>query len=258
MLSWPFLQSNFEPCDVQPLAYESHRNLRQNLSWLFVHKWLVLSLWICPPLDESIPVPLALPLDEWTASDEGGLGTEQPAKNYFISTLRDITNTILSPLSTELLAKLKVVRYQVLIALLPRIQVFWDMALFCWVSGPQHFRGTSAFIFKDKGSLFLDCLPLWDIGTVFLHSIRNHSPYDTASQSMWPNPPAKLLKKKSPRLNYSKSSLHVMKPAASLLCLHELITCPYSQPNKPACGLQPIFLFEIHINITLPTLCNIS
>jgi len=141
MLSWPFLQSNFEPCDVQPLAYESHQNLRQNLSWLSVHKWLVLSLWICPPLDESIPVPLALLLDEWTASDEGGFGTEKPAKNYFVSELKYITNTTLSPLSTELLAKLKVGESSSCCSFTENSGL-----LFCWVSCNRLFRGTRAHI----------------------------------------------------------------------------------------------------------------
>ena len=248
MLSWPFLQSNFEPCDVQPLAYESHQNLGQNLSWLSVHKWLALSLWICPPLDESIPVPLALLLDEWTASDEGGLGTEQPAKNYFISELKDITNTTLSPLSTELLAKLKVG------------------------------ESSSHCSFTEKPGLLRNGAVL--LGVLSLTLQRNKCPYSrtmghsswtaydyetkalcsfTASGTTHPTTQCHNQCNPTPKLNYSKNPLHFMNPEASLPCSHQLITCPCSQRNKSSSWSRiNFFFFEIHINFTLPTPCNIS
>jgi len=36
----------------------------------------------------------------------------------------------------------KFMRFQVLTVVLLRIQVFWDVALCCWVSGSQHLKGT--------------------------------------------------------------------------------------------------------------------
>jgi len=192
MLSWPFLQSNFEPCDVLPLAYGTHQNLRQNLSWLSVHKWLVLSLWICPPPDESIPVPLALLLDEWTASDEGGLGTEQPATNYFMSELKDIANTTLSPLSTKLLAKLKVGESSSHCSFTENSGLLTYGAVLLGVLSPTLQRNKCPYSRTMGRSSWRQ---LRDECTVFLHSIRNHSPYDTVSQSMISNPQVKLFKK---------------------------------------------------------------
>ena len=247
MLSWPFLQSNFEPCDVQPLAYESHQNLRQNLSWLSVHKWLVLSLWICPPLDESIPVPLALLLDEWTASDEDGLGTEQPAKNYFVSELKDITNTTLSLLSTELLAKLKVGESSSHCSFTENSGLLRYGAVLLGVLSPTLQRNKCPYSRTMGRSSWT--VYHYETKSLFLCSIRNHSPYDTVSQSMRPTPQVKLLKK-SPAC-YETWSFHYLAHISSSLA-------PVSAKQIQLIVSTQLFFLEIHINITLPTLCNTS
>lgn len=47
-----------------------------------------------------------------------------------------------------------------------------------------------------------------------------------------------------PKLNYSKNSLHFIKPEASLPCSHQLITCPYSQANESSSWSPNIFFLR--------------
>jgi hypothetical protein len=54
-----------------------------------------------------------------------------------------------------------------------RIQVYWDVALCCWVSGSQHFWEHTACIFK--GQLVSDCLTFADEGTPFCQNFGKHS-----------------------------------------------------------------------------------
>jgi len=64
------------------------------------------------------------------------------------------------------------VRSEVLIAVLLRIWVSWDMTLWCWVSG--------SWLLKDPR---LECLTTEDEDAMILWNVRNHSPSDAVLHS---------------------------------------------------------------------------
>lgn len=114
------------------------------------------------------------------------------------------------------------------------------MALFCWVSCPQLFRGTSAHI---QGQWVV----LLGLSTITRQSHCSFAALETTHPMTQCHNQCDPL----PKLNYSKNPLHVMKPEASITLLTSAHHLPLSQPNKSSSS-SPLNYFFWRSILILP------